>query len=315
MVMTTTMTTMPSPIDPRPPSSRASGAGLLKLLETTERPLRLLQAHDGLSARIASEAGVGGDLEGKRFHGLWISSLADSASRAQPDEETIDLGDRISALSWMLDATDLPVVFDADTGGQPQQASLTVRRLARLGVAAVVFEDQGGGKRNSLGPGHLAGSGAPIGVFCDKLRAAVAASPPGGPLVVARIESLIRGEPVDDVVQRGLAYLGAGAHALLIHGPGPSAEPVLQAVRQCRAAGIVAPIFVVPTAYGSVHERELASAGVDIVIYANHLIRAAVVAMRRVATTLLEAGHADAADAQCVAVAELLTVIAAPRGS
>ncbi|MBL4684870.1 MAG: isocitrate lyase/phosphoenolpyruvate mutase family protein, partial [Nannocystaceae bacterium] len=127
--MTMTMTTTQSPSDPRPPSSRSGSAGLLKLLATSERPLRLLQAHDGLSARIASEAGAGGDVPGKRFHGLWISSLADSASRAQPDEETIDLGDRISALSWMLDATDLPVVFDADTGGQPHQASLTARRL------------------------------------------------------------------------------------------------------------------------------------------------------------------------------------------
>lgn len=300
--------------DPHSPATRTGGAAALRArLARPARPLRLLQAHDGLSARVAATA-VGGPKDApRRFDGLWIGSLADSATRAQPDEEMIDLGSRLDSLAWTLEATDLPAVFDADTGGWPQQAAVLVRRLARLGVAAVVFEDKAGRKRNSLEAQRHDQVGASLESFCTKLQAAVAArpttNPAGGPLVVARIESLIRGDSADDALTRAHAYVEAGADALLIHGAGPDAEPVLGVVRACRAQSIAVPIFVVPTAYPTTHEQQLADAGVDVVVYANQLLRAALATMQATARTLLHEGRAAAVDPACVPIAELLRFI------
>ncbi|MEM9457952.1 MAG: isocitrate lyase/phosphoenolpyruvate mutase family protein [Myxococcota bacterium] len=305
--------------EPPPPATtvHTGGAALRARLARPDRPLRLLQAHDGLSARVAATAVGGPEGAPRRFDGLWIGSLADSATRAQPDEEMIDLGSRLDSLAWTLEATDLPAVFDADTGGWPQQAAVLVRRLARLGVAGVVFEDKAGRKRNSLETHRHEQTGASTESFCAKLRAAVAArpatnpamNPATGPMIVARIESLIRGDSADDALTRAHAYVEAGADALLIHGAGPDAEPVLGVVRACRAQSITVPIFVVPTAYPTTHEQQLADAGVDVVVYANQLLRAALATMQATARTLLHEGRAAAVDPSCVPVAELLRFI------
>ena len=305
------MTTMTLPphreADPTP--GRSGAAALRARLARPERPLRLLQAHDGLSARVAASATLPCDGQERRFDGIWVGSLADAASRAQPDEEVVDLSSRLASLEWMLEASELPAVFDADTGGWPEQAKVIMRRLARLGAAAVVFEDKAGHKRNSLGPDRHQQSGASIEAFQAKLRASIAARPTGGPLLVARIESLVRGDSVADAVERAHAYLEAGADALLVHGAGPTAAPVLEVVRTCRSQRIAAPIFAVPTAYPDVHEPQLADAGVDVVVYANQLLRAALAAMQRAAAVLLREGRGAAVEPSCVPFADLLAMI------
>ncbi|MEM6294980.1 MAG: isocitrate lyase/phosphoenolpyruvate mutase family protein [Myxococcota bacterium] len=283
-------------------------ARLRARLAQPERPLRLLQAHDALCARVVETATCDDDPQ-RGFDGLWISSLADSASRAQPDRELVDVGTRLASLAWILEGSSLPAVFDGDTGGWPEQAALLVRRLAQLGVAAVVFEDKAGRKRNSLAADRLQQEAAGVEEFCDKLRAAAHARGSTGPLIVARIESLIRGDGPDDAVARAHAYVEAGADAILVHGPGPTAGPVLDVVRQCRRAGLDVPVFVVPTAFPDVTEATLAEAGVDVVIYANHLLRSALAAMRSTARTLLQQRCAASVDADCVSVADVLATI------
>ncbi|MEM7155437.1 MAG: isocitrate lyase/phosphoenolpyruvate mutase family protein [Myxococcota bacterium] len=296
---------------PPPANEHISGAAALRRrLAEGPRPLRLLQAHDGLSARVAATAVVGNGPQQRRFDGLWVGSLADSATRAQPDEEMVDLGSRLASLAWTLDASPLPAVFDGDTGGWPEQAAGLVRRLARLGVAAVVFEDKAGRKRNSLeAAADVHQPAASIASFCTKLQAAVAARPPHGPLVVARIESLLRGESVEAALERAHAYVGAGADALLIHGRGPSADPVLEVARRCRASDIRVPLFAVPTGYPDAHEEQLVEAGIDVVVYANQLLRAALATMQHTAQTLLREGRADAVESDCVPFADLLRFI------
>jgi 2-methylisocitrate lyase-like PEP mutase family enzyme len=307
------MTTMTQP-EPEPGTATDTPTGAAALrarLAQPERPLRLIQAHDGLSARVAATAVGERDGVQRRFDGIWVGSLADAASRGQPDEELVDLGSRLASLAWTLEASGLPAVFDADTGGWPEQASVLVRRLARLGVAAIVFEDKAGRKRNSLAPDHRQQEGASIESFCAKLRAAVAARPHRGPLVVARIESLIRGASAEDAIERAHAYVEARADALLVHGAGPSADPVLEVVRSCRRQGITVPIFAVPTAYPAAHEQQLADAGVDVVVYANQLLRSALAVMRITAQMLLCEGRAAAVEPSCVPLAELLRFIEA----
>lgn len=310
----TTMTTMTRlPHREGDPLWRGGATALAARLARPERPLRLLQAHDGLSARVAALATLDRDGTERRFDGIWVGSLADAASRAQPDEEVVDLGSRLASLEWMLEASELPAVFDADTGGWPEQAKMIMRRLARMGVAAVVFEDKAGRKRNSLEPDRHRQQGASIEAFQAKLRATLAARPHGGPLLVARIESLVRGDTADDAVERAHAYVEAGADALLIHGAGPTASPVLEVVRTCRRQEVTVPIFAVPTAYPDVHEHQLAEAGVDVVVYANQLLRAALAAMQRTAAVLLREGRGTAVEPSCVPFSELLALIVPRR--
>lgn len=271
-------------------------------LAASARPLRVLEAHDGLSADVVASA-RGGD--GRGFDGIWISSFADALSRAQPDEDIVDLGARLASLDWIRAATSLPLVFDADGGGEPERAASIVARLVRHGVDAVVFEDKVGPKRNSL----LAAAEqipAPVPWFCTKLRAAARARGDASTMIVARLETLVLGGTPDEVVQRSTAYVEAGADALLVHAASPDPTDLFAAVSRCRAAGLAVPMFAIPTAYAHVDESALAAVGIDVVVYANQLVRAALLAMRDAARALLDAGRADAVASRCVPMQELL---------
>ena len=71
--------------------------------------------------------------------------------------------------------------------------------------------------------------------------------------------------------------------------------------------------MVVPTSFNSVTEDEWKARGVNVVIYANHLIRSGYPAMRQTAETILRCRRAQEADAQfCMPIKEILTLI--PEG-
>ncbi|CAB9503648.1 Phosphoenolpyruvate phosphomutase [Seminavis robusta] len=282
------------PYSARPFASSSTGlAGdrlpaLRKLLESRqegEGPLRILETHSGLSGLVAEHA-TGSS--GEKFDGMWSSSLTASAVRGLPDIEVVDTTSRLALVRETLNVTTKPMIYDGDTGGLPEIFRFTVRTLEQMGVSAVIIEDKEGLKRNSL----LENSSSlhqlcHINDFCDKIEAGLQARRSNDFMIIARMESLIAGRPMEEALSRAMACVEAGASGIMIHSRQKSPAEVLQFMSQFRAIHPDVPIVVVPTSYNQIHEEDLGHAGASICIYANQLLRAAYPSMMGVAETIL----------------------------
>ncbi|EDT03139.1 putative phosphoenolpyruvate phosphomutase [Burkholderia ambifaria IOP40-10] len=186
----------------------------------------------------------------------------------------------------------------------------TVRALERVGVSAVVIEDKVGLKRNSLLSGVSAQSQIAIAEFCEKIAAGKNAQVADEFMIVARIESFILGAGLDDALQRAHAYAQAGADAILIHSRNHEPVEVLDFCRAFRLADTQTPIFAIPSTYDIVSECDLEAAGVNGVIYANHLLRAAYPAMTAAAESILRHGRAHECARAGASLHDILSVVA-----
>lgn len=256
------------------------------------KPLaRILEAHNGLSALITENLRVeraGLPLE---FDGVWLSSLTDSMSRGKPDIEAVDISSRLNTVNEIFEVTTKPMIFDGDTGGRLEHLPFTVRSLERLGVSAIVIEDKVGLKRNSLTGSDVRQFQADPQDFALKIAAAKNAQVTQDFMVIARIESFILNKPLDDAIYRARCYRDAGADAVLIHSKSELPNEVLKFAETFHSTPDAIPIVVVPTTFNKVREKELVDAGIQIVIYANHLLRAAYPRMREVAKLILSEGR------------------------
>ena len=182
------------------------------------RPLtRLIEVHNGLTGMLVERLQVEDAGRTREFDGMWASSFTDATTRGKPDNEAVDFSARITTVNDILEVTTKPLLFDADTGGRAEHLAFAVRSLERLGVSGVVIEDKVGLKHNSLlGGDHRQSQDSSEG-FAAKIRAATRARLTDDFLVIARIESLILGNGMDDALQRARDYVAAGADAILIH--------------------------------------------------------------------------------------------------
>ncbi|SMY09149.1 isocitrate lyase/phosphoenolpyruvate mutase family protein [Flavimaricola marinus] len=262
--------------------------GRLRRLLAAKPTLRVIEAHSGLSARIAATArGADGKTA---FDALWQSSLTDSALRGKPDREIVDKADRLRTIGEISDGTVLPLIYDGDTGGSPDRVYELTRALDSAGVAALCLEDKIGMKRNSLYGTGKPQTQASIAEFSARITAFCAARRSSDMMMIARIESLILGAGQADALARAEAYLDAGAEAILIHSIAESATEVADFTAALRGNGVKVPVFVVPTTYSNTPIAEFEAAGINAVIYANQLLRATVGPMERVAKSILDAG-------------------------
>ncbi len=275
------------------------------------KPLvRLLDIHNGLSGLIIENVRIQTE-DGKvrEFDGMWGSSLTDSTAKGKPDIEAVDVSARMTTLNEVLEVTTKPIVYDGDTGGKMEHFTFTVRTLERLGVSAVIIEDKTGLKKNSLLGNDVSQTQDSIENFCLKIKEGKRAQATDDFMIIARIESLILGKGIDDAVERAKAYLAAGADGIMIHSREKSPEEVLEFCRRYRALENRKTLVVVPTSYNSITEDELAEAGVNIVIYANHLLRAAYPAMVKTATSILTHQRSAEADADLLPIKDVLKLI------
>ena len=283
--------------------------GRLRRLLNSVPLVRLLEAHDGLSSLIVEN--ITSERNGKavEFHGTWLSSLTDSTSRGKPDIEAVDVTSRLQTVNEIFEVTSKPMVFDGDSGGQPEHLAFTVKNLERLGVSAIIIEDKEGLKRNSL-LGEVAGQQqSSIEDFSERISVAKNAQVTDDFMVIARIESLILEAGVDDAIQRAQAYISAGADAIMIHSKSKTPTEIFQFCKRAEKFSESVPIVVVPTTYNSVTEEELVDAGARIVIYANHLLRAAYPPMKNVARLILENGRAKEAEPLLSTIPEILEIV------
>lgn len=199
--------------------------------------------------------------------------------------------------------------FDGDTGGRIEHFVFTVRTLERLGISAIIIEDKIGLKKNSLFGTEAIQIQDTIEGFCDKIKAGKRAQVTDDFMIIARIESFIAGKGIDDAMERALAYIDAGADGIMIHSKDQSGEDVKNFCISLRKINKSIPIVVVPTTYNHITEDELADWGVNIVIYANHMLRSAYPAMLNTAKSILLHGRSYEANDLCMSVKEILELI------
>ena len=240
---------------------------------------------------------------------MWPSSLTDSTSKGKPDIEAVDLTNRLHDLNDTLEVTTKPVIFDGDTGGKTEHFVFTVRTLERLGISAVIIEDKVGLKQNSLFGTDAQQTQATIEDFCQKISSGKKAQITDDFMIIARIESLIAGKSVEDALDRAFAYVKAGADGIMIHSKNKDGMDIKEFCQKFREKDTTTPIVAVPTTYNQYTEDELASWGINVVIYANHMLRSAYPAMVNCAKSILENKRSFEANDMCMSIKEILTLI------
>ena len=271
--------------------------------------VRLLEAHNGLTGLIIENTAL--DTEGgtREFDGMWASSLTDSTAKGKPDIEAVDVSSRILTLNDILEVTTKPIVYDGDTGGRPEHFAFTVRTLERLGVSAVIIEDKVGLKKNSLFGTEVEQMQDTVEGFQHKIRIGKQAQATNDFMIIARLESMILGKGVDDALERAAAYLEAGADGVMVHSRDKDPAEVFEFCQRYAGFSDRRPLVAVPSSYNAVTEEALADAGVDVVIYANHLLRSAYPAMVATARSILEHRRSLEADGQMMPIRDILELI------
>jgi len=231
----------------------------------------IMEAHNGLSARIVEETG---------FKGIWGSGLAMSAAMGVRDNNEASWTQVLEVLEFMSDATSIPILLDGDTGyGNFNNMRRLVRKLEQRGIAAVCIEDKIFPKTNSF----INSTNQPlaeIDEFCGKIKAGKDTQMDRDFCVIARIEAFIAGWGLGETLRRAEAYHRAGADALLIHSRLATPDEILAFMKEWKDT---CPVVIVPTMYYNTPTDVFRDAGISLVIWANHLIRSAIAAMQKTA--------------------------------
>ncbi len=281
---------------------------LRRLIEN--KPIvRVMEAHNGLTGLIVESTEVKTDTGTKEFDAIWLSSLTDSTAKGKPDIEAVDVTSRMQTVNDILEVTTKPIIYDGDTGGKTEHFTYTVRTLERLGVSAVIIEDKIGLKKNSLFGTDVDQTQDTIEDFCAKIQSGKRAQITDSFMVIARCESLILGKGLEDALTRARAYVEAGADGIMIHSREKSPKEVLDFCAAYNKFPRRPPLIAVPSSYNTIFEKELQAAGVNIVIYANHLLRAAYPAMIKTAESILQHGRSAEVDGVLMPIKEVLTLI------
>jgi phosphoenolpyruvate phosphomutase len=252
----------------------------------------LVEAHNGLSAKIAQEAG---------FRALWASGLTMSASLGLRDSNEASWTQVLEILEYMADAVDIPILVDGDTGyGNFNSVRRLVRKLGERGIAGVCLEDKLFPKTNSF-----VGERQPladIDEFCGRIKAGKDSQTDEDFVLVARVEALISGRGMDEALERAEAYRAAGADAILIHSKLPTATEILAFAERW---GHRSPLVIVPTTYHATPTDHFRRAGISAVIWANQMLRASISAMQDTARLLHEDQSLSAIEGRVASVKDI----------
>ena len=281
----------------------------LRRLIAAKPIVRIMEAHSGLSGLIIENAEVTKEDGVHRFDGMWSSSLTDSTSKGKPDIEAVDLTTRMQSLTDILECTTKPIIYDGDTGDIAEHFVFTVRTLERNGISAVIIEDKKGLKKNSLFGTEVKQELASEEEFCHKISEGKKAQVTKDFMIIARIEEIIAGYTVDEALKKAFAAVKAGADGVMIHSKDKSGMDIKEFCQKFRAEYKSVPIVLVPTTYNQFTEKELAEWGANVIIYANHMLRASYPAMKKCAETILEAERSLEVNDLCMPIKQILELI------
>ena len=274
--------------------------------------VRIIEAHSGISALVGESARV--QLEGAmvEYDGFWESSFTDSASKGLPDIEIVNADSRIDTIKQILEVTSKPIIVDGDTGRSPVEFEYLVRRLEHLGVSAVIIEDKVFPKRNGLDSSARQTSEDPK-TFAQKIQRGKKETLTEEFMIIARLESLIAGSSLEDALKRAEIYIQAGVDGIMIHSPKDQPDEILEFAAAyealCRKLGTRPPLVCVPTTYNLITDMELAEHGFNIIIHANHLLRASYKAMEEAAAAILAHDRGFEAELLCAPTSKIFEVV------
>ena len=271
--------------------------------------VRILESHNSLTGLIIENLNLSDKGEYLEFDGMWSSSLTDSLTRGKPDNQSVDYSTRISGLNEIMDVTSKPLIFDADNGGRLEHISYLVKSLERIGVSAIIFEDKKGLKKNSLFKSQTKGQQDSIKNFCKKISKAKNSKISDDLQIVARVESFILGQGLNDALKRAEAYSKAGADAILIHSKEKTPNEIFSFAKKFKKSKFFKPLIAVPSTYSKTTESVLYKNGFKIVIYANQMLRAAYPAMQNIARTILKNKRAYEAEKYITPISEVIGLI------
>ena len=301
-------------------SVRAMGITPGKRLKTLRRLInvkpivRILEAHNGLTGLIVEKISVEKDGQKIEFDGIWESSLTDSTSKGKPDIEIVDFSSRFSTIEEILEVTTKPIIVDGDTGGRIEHFKFRVKTLERLGVSAIIIEDKIGIKRNSLFGTTVPQEQDSIENFSKKIQEGKRSQITDDFMIIARVESFILQKGMNDALKRTESYIDAGADGIMIHSKKKDGKEIIEFCQKFQKFQKKAPLIVVPSTYAHITESELKDLGVNVIIYANHLLRSAYPAMTKAALSILENKRAkEAGDKYCMSIKDIITLI--PKGN
>tara|TARA_B100001123_G_C15317402_1_gene1026649 strand:+ start:369 stop:1679 length:1311 start_codon:yes stop_codon:yes gene_type:complete len=283
--------------------------GILKRLIESKKICRYLEAHNPISAIIAENTYVQKNGKKVGFDGFWSSSLTDSTMMGKPDNESVEISQRLLGVNQIFDVTSKPLIFDADTGGKIEHFEMKIKSIERLGVSSVIIEDKTGLKKNSLLENTTNQTQEDKRKFAEKIMAGKKAQASDEFMIIARIESFILGKSLKDALDRAHTYVEAGADGIMIHSKSTNPKEIFKFSKLFRKNYENIPLVSVPSSYNQVREKELIENGFNIVIYANHMLRASYPAMKKVALKILKNGRSKEADKDLFTIKNILDLI------
>lgn len=266
--------------------------------------VRVIETHNGLTGLIAENVKE----DQKEFDCMWLSSLTHATSKGKPDIQYIDITSVSQTLSEIFDVSTKPMIVDVDNGGFIDHFKFTVKTLERLGVSAVIVEDKIGAKHNSLFEDQIQSQDSIVD-FCKKISEGKRVQVTKDFMIIARIESLILGRGVEEALTRANSYVVAGADGIMIHSKSKTFDGILSFCERFREENSNTPIIVSPSTYNFVTEEVLQKAGINVVIYANHLLRSAYPAMIKTAKSILKNERSYEVNDFCLPIKDILTLI------
>ena len=282
---------------------------LKRLLLYKKDIVRILESHNSLTGLIIENLKTTKRNLNIEFDGMWSSSLTDSATKGKPDNSSVDFSSRISSINEMMDVTTKPLIFDADNGGQLEHLSFLVRSLERSGVSAMIMEDKIGLKKNSLFKNQKDTKQDKPEIFAKKIKQVLRSRESKDFLIIARIESFIVGKGLNDALKRAEIYSKAGADAILIHSKEKTTKEIFSFAKKFKKSKNFIPLVSVPSTYSKVYEKDLIKNGFKIVIYANHLLRAAYPAMEFAAKKILENSRSFEIENKIIPIKKIINLI------
>ena len=283
---------------------------LLRRLLSVKPLVRVLEAHNGLTGLIVEKTSIKKEGRNIEFDCIWESSLTDSTSKGKPDTELVDFSSRFSTIEEILEVTTKPIIVDGDSGGRIEHFKYRVKTLERLGVSAIIIEDKVGDKRNSLFGSDVYQEQDSIENFSKKINEGKKSQVTSEFMIIARVESLILQKGIGDALKRSEAYIAAGADGIMIHSKEKDGKEIIEFCKKYQNFESKVPLVVVPSTYAHMTESELQDLGVNVVIYANHLLRSAYPAMVETAQAILENSRAkEASDKYCMSIKDIITLI------
>ena len=224
-----------------------------------------LETHSNLSSLLIDKS---------NYDGVWVSSLTHAAIKGLPDNELVPLKERVDFVEETKRITNKPIIVDIDNGGSIEHLPFIIKWFSKAGAYAVIMEDKCGTKKNSLLEDAIQQL-EDVDVFSKKIR--VAKENAGEMKIFARLESLIAKKSKYDALIRAEAYINAGADGIMVHSKQKvDATEVMEVGQELKDKHPDLTLIAVPTTYILPEKHPF-----DIVIKANHLLRASLKAMQK----------------------------------